>query len=110
METAAEIFHYEQVISPCGDGSCCGGEVCSVQVDVVADGVNLSSKRIPPHGGVNFAVPAGTSVVVTATPMLSGGVPQETFTREFASGDELVGEAATIFGDLSIRKKVSLED
>lgn len=110
METAAEIYHYEQLITQCGDGSCCGGDVCAVQVDVTADGVGLSSKRTSPHGGVDFAVPAGSSVVITATPLLSGGVPQDSFTREFAAGDELEGDAASIFGGLTISKKVSLEE
>lgn len=103
----AEIFHYSQTILPC-DETCCGGETCSLQVDVIADGVQLHSKVHPPSSGVEFAASKGSSVTITVTPQLSGGRPSESVTREFVAGAELPPEG--IFGSLEIDKLVSLED
>lgn len=110
MKTTAEIFHYQQVIHQCSDGGCCGGDICSVKIDVHADDIPLMSKQITPWGSVDFAVPADTTVVIAATPMQSGGQPTETFTRQFDAGSVMTCEGAGIFGELAITKKVTMEE
>ena len=99
----SEVYYYYQKINPCQTGCGCDEDAGQWEITVIADGVELSSQTVSCDSeGFRFAANSGASVIVSATPNWSDGVPE---IREFFAPEVGGPVDGTMFGELSIERK-----
>lgn len=99
----AEVVYFSQDV--CCD---CSGAIDFLQVDVLADGVPVSSQRVP-ASPFTFAANSGAKITMTVTPVVDDKLSESCITRTFVAPEELGPARGTMLGSLTVDRKHVLE-